>query len=110
MKCTLLKMMPTFGMGIQMIFSSRNTLRKSLTKVKGKRGMMDVKGVEYQTPCAECSATYVGETRKMLRVQMAKQRLVKNKNSKNGNIIYIQVTVHAINPWEGGQAGKKKGS
>ena len=38
-------------LGIQTVISSRNTLRKSLTKLKGK---MDVKGIVYSIPCEEC--------------------------------------------------------
>ena len=57
-------------LGIQTVFSSRNTLRKSLTKLKERPGMMDVKGVVYSIPCAECSATHVGKTVRMLKVRM----------------------------------------
>lgn len=32
------------------------------------KGMMDVKGIMYSIPCAECSATRVGDTRRTLRV------------------------------------------
>ena len=34
-------------LGVHTTFTSRNTLRKSLTKVKGRPGMLDVKGVVY---------------------------------------------------------------
>ena len=68
-------------LGVQLVFTSRNTLRKSLTK--GRPGMIDVKGVVYSIPCAECSATYVGETGRTLRVRMAEyRRAVKNKDPK----------------------------
>ena len=68
-------------LGVQTVFTFRNTLRKSLTKVKGRPGMMDMKGVVYSIPCAKCSATYVRETRRMLRVRMADhRRAVKKKD------------------------------
>ena len=57
---------PCKPLGVQTVFTSRDTLKKSLTKVKGRPGMMDMKGVLYSIPCAECSATYVGETRRTL--------------------------------------------
>ena len=49
-------------------FTSRNTLRKSLTKVKGRPGILDVKGVVNSIHCAnDCSATYIGETGRTLK-------------------------------------------
>ena len=82
------------------VFTSRNTLRKSLTKVKGRPGMMEVKGMVYLIPYAECSTTYVGETWKTLRVHMAEhRRVVKNKDLKNGIAIHVQKTAHTIN-WQ----------
>ena len=36
--------------------------------------MKDVNGVMYSLPCAECSANYVGDTGRMLRVHMAEHR------------------------------------
>ena len=87
-------------MDVQMVFTSRNTLRKSLMKVKGRPGMMDMKGIVYSIPCAKCSATYVGETGRTLRVCMAEhRRAVKNKDPKNGVAMHVQKTVHTIN-WQ----------
>ena len=70
-------------LGIQTTFSSRNTLRRSLTKVKETHSMMDVKGVVYSIPCAECSSVNVGETGRTLKVRMAEhRRAVKNMDPK----------------------------
>ena len=52
-------------LGIHTTFTSRNTLRKSLTKVKGRPGMLDVKGVVYSIPCADCPATYIAQRKWM---------------------------------------------
>ena len=57
-------------LGVQTVFTSTYNFRKSLKKVKRRLGMMGVKGVVYSIPCAECSATYVGETGRTLRVCM----------------------------------------
>ena len=85
-------------LGIQMVFSSRNTLTKLLTKVKERPGMMDMNGVVYSIPCAECSATYVGETGRTLKVHMAEhRRAVKNKDPKNGIAMHVRKTAHTIN-------------
>ena len=47
--------------------------------------MMNVKGVVHLIPCAECSATYVEETGRTLRVRMAEHRRpIKSKDLKNG--------------------------
>ena len=77
-------------------FSSRNTFRK----VKERPGMMDVKGVVYSIPCTECSATYVGETGRTLRVRVVDHsRAVKNKDPKNGIAMHVQETARTIN-WQ----------
>ena len=78
-------------LGIQIIFSSRTTLRKSLMEVKERPGMMEVKGVVYFIPCAECSANYIGETGGTQKVRMAEhRRAVENKDHKNGIAMHVQ--------------------
>ena len=85
-------------LGIQTTFSSRNTLRRSLTKVKETQSMMDVKRVVYSIPCAECSAVYVDE--RTLKVHMAEhRRAVKNMDPKNGIAMHVQKTAHTID-WQ----------
>ena len=66
--------------------------------------MMDVNGVVHSIPCAGYSATYVGKTRRTLKVHMAEhRRVMKNKDPKNGIVIHDQKTAHTI-------IGKKQGS
>ena len=87
-------------LGVHTTFTSRNTLRKSLTKVKGRPGMLDVKGVVYSIPCADCSTTYIGETGRTLKVRMAEhKRAVKSKDPLNGIAVHVQKTAHNIN-WQ----------
>ena len=87
-------------LGIHTTFTSRNTLRKSLMKVKGRPGMLDVKGVVYSIPCADCPATYIGETGRRLKVHMAEhKRGVKSKDPLNGIAMHVQKTAHNIN-WQ----------
>ena len=102
-------------LGIHTTFTSRNTLRKfhrkSLMKVKGKPGMLDEKGVVYSIPCADCLATYMGETGKTLKVHMAEhKREVKRKDPLNGIAVHVQKTAHNIN-WQEAwiHLGKKNG-
>ena len=60
--------------------------------------MMDMKCVVYYIPSTKCSATYVGETGRKLRVCMAEHnRAVKNKDPKNGIAMHVQKTAHTIN-------------
>ena len=79
----------------------RTTLRKFLMKVKERPGMMEVKGVVYFIPCAECSATYIGETGRTLKVHMVEhRRAVENKDHKNGIAMHVQNTAYTINRQE----------
>ena len=81
-------------------FTSRNTLRKSLTKVEERPGVLDVKGVVYSIPCADSPATYIGETRRTLKVRMAEhKRAVKSKDPLNDIAMHVQKTAHNIN-WQ----------
>ena len=51
-------------------------------------------------PCAECSAVYVGETVRTLKVRMTEhRRAVKNMDPKNGIAMHVQKTAHAID-WQ----------
>ena len=69
-------------------------------KVKERPGMMEVKGVVYFIPCAECSTTYIGETGRTLKVRMAEhRRAVENKDYKKGIAMHFQNTAHTIN-WQ----------
>ena len=96
---------------IQIIFSSRTTLRKFLMKVKERPGMMEVKGVVYFIPCAECSTTYIGETGRTLKVHMAEhRRAVENRDHAQEWNCYAcpkHCTHHQLarskDPCEGGQ-------
>ena len=89
-------------------------LRKSLKKVKERPGMMDVNGIVHSIPCAEYSATYVGETRRTLKVRMAEHRKVmKNKNPKNGIVIHVQrlhtpLLTRSKDPCKGEQLGRRR--
>ena len=87
-------------LGVQTAFTFRSTLRKSLTKVKGRPEMIDLMGIVYSILCAECSATYVGETGGTLRVHMAENRkAVKSRDPKNGTAMHVQETAHTMN-WQ----------
>ena len=59
-----------------------------------------VKGVVYSIPCADCPATYTGETRRTLKVHMAEHKgVAKSKDPLNGVAVHVQKTAHNIN-WQ----------
>ena len=82
-------------LGVQTVFTFRNTLRKFLTKVKPAKMDDRREGCGVLNSLAGCSATYVGETRRTLRVRMAEhRRAVKSKDPKNGIAMHVKETAH----------------
>ena len=61
-------------LGIQTIFSKQRSLRTVLSNPKPPQPPMDIKGVVYLIHCSECSAVYIGETGRTLKVRLAEHK------------------------------------
>ena len=84
-------------MGIQTIFSKQRSLRTVLSKPKQPQPPMDIKGVVYLIPCSECSAVYIGETGRTLKVRLAEhKRAVRMGDVNNGIPVHSLKTGHSI--------------
>ena len=58
-------------------------------------------------PCGECDAVYVGETKRMLKVQLSEHRqAVKSENMSNGIMVHVQDSNHTID-WKGSTVEKR---
>ena len=69
-----------------------------------------IRGVVYEVPCKDCSKTYVGETKTMLKVRILEHKqAVKRGDSKNGITVHVHETQHGID-WNGAQMKKMEGN
>ena len=58
---------------------------------------MDIKGVVYLIPFSECSAVYIGETGRTLKMRLAEhKRAVRMENVNNGIAVHSLKTGHSI--------------
>ena len=56
------------------------------------------RGIVYEVPCKECRKTYVGETKRTLRVRLGEEKqAMKKGNPKNGIAVHAHKTQHKIN-------------
>ena len=58
------------SLGVRATFRPMRTLRQTLMKVKTRVAKEKKRGVVYEVPCKECSKTYIGETKRMLKVRL----------------------------------------
>ena len=84
------------SLNIKTAFTSRNTLRRSLSHVKIPTPPEDKVGVIYEIPC-ECGAVYIGETGRTMKIRKAKhKRAVKNGDTTNALALHFIKTGHKI--------------
>ncbi|KAI8518866.1 hypothetical protein Bbelb_021230 [Branchiostoma belcheri] len=60
--------------GIQCQFRPINTIRRNLVAPKDKIKTLDRSGTVYHIPCADCLATYVGESERPLRARLQEHK------------------------------------
>ena len=76
------------------------TLRDVLTRVKDPSHRNSRAGAVYKIPCAECSASYVGETGRTLKCRIKeRKRSVANQDKSNKIAVHHMLTQHQMN-WE----------
>ena len=87
---------------IQLVSTSKRTLRSELMHVKNKTPKERVAGVVYKVDCC-CGQTYIGETGRSMEVRMKEhQRAVRQDNTNNGIAVHANNTMHNI-LWESAQ-------
>ena len=98
-------------MGIQNIFSKQRSLRTVLSNPKQPKPPMDIKGVVYLIPCSECSAVYIGETGRTLKVRLAEhKRAVRMGDVNNGIAVHpSRLVTQLLGTRPGLQTGKPTG-
>ena len=66
------------------------------------------RGVVHEVPCKDCRKTYVGETKRTLRVRLGEHKqAVKKGNPTNGIAVHAHEIQHKIN-WTGAEVKKMK--
>ena len=72
---------------INCAFYSKETLRKQLSKPKDKVPINDRNNIIYKIPCNDCSASYIGETKRPFGVRKKEhQGNVKNGQTEKSNV------------------------
>ena len=73
------------------------TLRHLLINVKDKDEPSDRQGVEYKIKCADCQATYIGETGRNLNTRLTEhKRATRNGDRSNHIAEHHRLTKHSI--------------
>ena len=76
------------------------TLRRILTNVKGRDQPCDRQGAVYRIKCADCQATYIGETGRNLNTRLTEhKRATKNGDISNHIAEHHRLTKHKID-WD----------
>ena len=83
--------------GIKTAFKPLKSLRQTLMEVKTLKPEEKKKGVMYEVPCKDCRKTYIGGTKRMLKVRFGEHKqAVKRGDSKSRIAVHAYNTQHAI--------------
>ena len=59
---------------IKVVFSSKETLRRSLCQTAPKTELNETKNCVYEVPCLGCETAYIGQTKRHLKVRLAEHK------------------------------------
>ena len=94
------------SLGVRAAFKPVRTLKKTLMRLKTQIPEERKRGVVCKVPCKECSKTYVGETKRTLKVRLGEHKqAVKRGDPRNGIAVHAHVTQHEID-WNGAEVKK----
>ena len=83
-------------LNVQLVSTSKLTIRSLLVQVKNKVKYDQKNGVVYKVDC-ECGQTYIGETGRSMEVRMKEhRRAVLQDNKNNGIAVHANNTMHDI--------------
>lgn len=84
--------------GLQVVHKSDNTLRDLLCNLKDKVPPDEQSGV-YQIPCGDCSAVYVGQTRRKIKVRLKEHKSAVDLKKPNESSVaaHVETSNHNIN-------------
>ena len=89
------------SLGVKAVFKPVRTLRQILMQVKTRIPEERKRGVVYEVPCKECHQTYIGETKRTLKVRLSEHKqAVKRGDPKNGIAVHAHESSHMID-WDG---------
>ena len=89
------------SLGVKAVFKPVRTLRQILMQVKTRIPEERKRGVVYKVPCKECHQTYIGETKRTLKVRLSEHKqAVKRGDPKKGITVHALESSHMID-WDG---------
>ena len=88
-------------LGVRVSFHPNTTLRQLLVRPKDCIPTEELAGVVYEVPCAECRATYVGQTSRCLEKRMKEHRkAVESGDCANSALAEHMWSHHHLVDWE----------
>ena len=88
-------------LGVKAVFKPASTLRQTLMQVKTCIPEERKRGVVYEVSCKECHHTYIGETKRTLKVRLREHKqAVKRGDPKNSIAVHAHESNHTID-WDG---------
>ena len=88
------------GMCIRVAHKPIFTLRRLLTRVKGKDKPEDRPGAVYKIHCSDCQATYIGETGRNLTTRLTEHKRATKKGDLNNNIAEHHLKTNHTIDWD----------